>query len=485
MNAVDVFKRATKRNGSAIFLRDFNSELTYSEADSRSDAIALGLLERGVTEGAAVGLSARDSVELLVTILAVWKAGAIPSMIDPRTPADALPYFVEDISPAFVIAEPEQIDRLTSAGIDEIAELGSVVGQGELDSLHGPSSPLYLSYTSGSTGAPKGCVIHSQPVALGTACIAHRLGLRHGDLLLATTPASSSFQLVSSILPAMHVGASVGLVAGQGVDRIWDAAGAWGASVLVAYPLTLSDVVNADAANRDHSFRLALSGGSPLPPRLKREYRDHLGIPLVESYGQSEIGGFMALGDPEPDERAFAGFVGRPLPDRLAYVGGADNAELDAGEVGEVLVSEGFFGGYRNKPEETERTLRGGVLHCGDLGVTDGDDFLKVLGRTREADDARRRGAFLRDIEDVLYDHSAVKHAAVVQDADGDTVLAFVELRRDQDASPDELAAFALDRLPNRIEPPVTTILSQMPRTFSGKADRQTLATRPVEADVS
>ena len=77
---------------------------------------------------------------------------------------------------------------------------------------HGPDAPLYLSYTSGTTGAPKGAILASRPVTIGTSCIADRLGVVRDDVVLATTPTASSFQLVAAFLPSVHAGATVGLV---------------------------------------------------------------------------------------------------------------------------------------------------------------------------------------------------------------------------------------------------------------------------------
>jgi long-chain acyl-CoA synthetase len=476
MDAVRVFTRTASRNPEQLMLFDRTDSVTYGEADRRSDAIAADLIGRGVADGARLGLCAPDRVSLWLAIIGAWKAGALPALIDARTDPTDLPYFIGDIDADVVVATPDLHEKLATGGARSVIDLDHLgrTGRDLGAHRHGQSTPLYLSYTSGTTGPPKGAILESGPVTLGAACVAERLGLSRRDVLLSITPTASSFQLVAALLPAIHVGASVGLLAGASVEESWERARRVGATVLVAYPLTLADMVNAPDPS-DSPFRLALSGGSPLGPRIKRDYRDRLGIPLIESYGQSELGGFMALGRPDDDD-APAGFAGRPLPDRLTFIGDpVDGAELPVGEVGEVLVSHGFFAGYRNKPEQSIETLRGGVLHTGDLGVADADGRIKVLGRTREADAVRRRGGFLREVEDACYDVESVKHAAVVESDDG-RIHAFVELLEGHGATSEEIADEVGKVLTEGLVPDRVEVLDEMPRTFSGKADRRVLS---------
>ncbi|MDQ6779215.1 MAG: acyl--CoA ligase [Actinomycetota bacterium] len=481
MDAATLLIRAAARHAERPFVIDDAGPVTFAEALHRARAIAGGLISRGVTPGDAVGLCSPDSTPLIVNILATWLAGAIPAPVDPRTRDANLPYFLGDIAPVLIVSTDEHAERLAGRTDAPVIGFDALVSawDGSAPNRHGPASPLFWSYTSGSTGAPKACVLESGPVTLGTACIAERLGLGATDVIIATTPTPSSFQLVSSLLPALHRGAAVRLVSGRDADGIWDAATERGGTVLVAYPLTLGDVVRSQRASSDHSFRVALSGGSPLAPRLKRAYADRLGIPLIESYGQSEFGGFMAMGELAGGDRALAGYVGRPLPDRLAYVGGPDGAELPAGTVGEVLVPEGFFPGYRNKPVETEKTLAGGVLHCGDLAISDEEGYLKVLGRVQERDRAGARGAFLRELEDRAYEHPDVKHAAVVERADSGAVRAYAELLDGRQAPAQALREFILAGVSSDgldVEGLDVRMLEMMPRTFSGKADRHGLS---------
>ena len=479
MDIVTVFRRAVARHGDRQFLFDPHRSVSFAEADAASNAAAHDLIGRGVAEGDTVALASPDRVSLWLAIIGVWKAGALPSLIDARTPEARLPYFVNDIGAETVVAPPEVADGLAAAGAGSIVDLETLGAGGSVDAVnrHGPDSPLFLSYTSGTTGDPKGAVLLSEPVTLGTNCIADRLQLTHRDILLATTPTASSFQLVAALMPALHSGASVGLVAGAATDVIWDVASRSGATVLVAYPLTLADIVNSPRTAAGSTFRIALSGGSSLAPRIKRDYADKLGIPLLESYGQSELGGFMALGAPhDPQEVLDAGFAGRPLPDRLAYVGDENAREVEAGRLGEVMVASGYFPEYRNKPDKFAEATRFGVLHTGDLGIAGVDGHLKVVGRLTEHGRAVERGGFLRDVEDALYEHPAVQHGVAVEA--GGVIEGFVELRAGEEAGPDEVQGFVAERVPAALHPAGTTVLDEMPRTFSGKADRFALAGR-------
>lgn len=477
MDIVSVFRRAAVQHAGQPFASDATTTVDYRTADKRTDVIAGALIDAGLTGGEPLGLCAPDSIDLLLTIIGVWKAGGLPALIDPRTPAPELPYFVGDVDAKLVVSTPDLRQGLDAAGARQVIDLAGLArtpaGGGSPPLRHTEDSPLYLSYTSGTTGRPKGAMLRSGPVTLGTACIAGRLGIGRRDVLLATTPTSSSFQLVSALMPAMHTGASVALASGLSPGQVVALARARKATVLVAYPLTLADVVNhADVASC--GFRMALSGGSPLAPRIKRDYAERLGIPLAESYGQSELGGFMALGRPSADERALAGYVGPALPDRPSLICDEDGREVPAGELGEVTIPHGYFAGYKNKPGATAEALRGGMLHTDDLGVADEDGWIKVLGRTRERADAVRRGGFLRDVEDAYYDHPDVKHAALVSSSQGG-IEAFVELLPGCVTSHDELAEFAAGRVPAGLRPGRTTVLDRMPRSFSGKADRRRL----------
>ena len=162
--------------------------------------------------------------------------------------------------------------------------------------------------------------------------------------------------------------------------------------MLVGNPTLLGELLIEVAAPRPHAGEAAAdgvrrrAGAADAQARLRDEWQ----LPLVESYGQSELGGFVALGDPVlvPEEKF--GAAGRPLPDKEVRILDADGEECPIGEVGEVCLRGGFMKGYWGKPDKTAEALRGGWLHSGDAGVMDARRLHHHARPVRRADQGRR-----------------------------------------------------------------------------------------------
>jgi long-chain acyl-CoA synthetase len=161
-------------------------------------------------------------------------------------------------------------------------------------------------------------------------------------------------------------------------------------------------------------LRYGMSGGGPVPAALKKAWRDELKLPLVESYGQSELGGFVGLGFPElePDRRF--GAVGPPLPDKEVRIFDIDGREVPIGQVGEICLRGGFMKGYWGRPEKTADALRGGWLHTGDAGLIDKEGYVTMRGRFSELIKVGGVTWFPRDVEDALCEISGVLQASVI-----------------------------------------------------------------------
>jgi long-chain acyl-CoA synthetase len=171
--------------------------------------------------------------------------------------------------------------------------------------------------------------------------------------------------------------------------------------------------------------------------------------------------------------------IGVPIFGTVCRVLDDDGAELPPGAVGELVTSgPQVIPGYWGKPEETEAALPGGALHTGDVGFMDGDGWFYVVDRKKDQINAAGYKVWPREVEDALYEHPDVREAAVIGVPDeyrGETVKAFVVLAPGAAAGPDELIAFARERLAAYKRPHAVEILEELPKTMTGKVLRRAL----------
>jgi acyl-coenzyme A synthetase/AMP-(fatty) acid ligase len=428
---------------------DRDKTLTFMQAAAAMEHFAGALHHLGVRRGDRVTIFAHNGMDYLLGLFACWRIGAIAALVNVRF-ADELDYYFADHEPSVVIYTHDMVGPVTkaAAGVKTIRALvcmdGPQPGAESLPALLDaklapPPDPAdegaiaHLSYTSGTTGKPKGACLAHEPTMRATNCIAERLRITSSDVSFGPTALSSSYQLVGNLLPPLHCGVTVNVMGRWIPQSGWDALEKTGATIPVGNPTLLTELlIESRARGRIPSkLRLTVSGGAPVPPTLKGALRDEWKLPLAESYGQSELGGFMALGDPVLVSDEKFGAAGRPLPDKEVRILDADGRECPVGEVGEVCLRGGFMKKYWGKPDKTAETLRDGWLHSGDAGTMDRDGYITMRGRFAELIKVGNRTWFPRDIEEALCTQNGVKEAAVVALPDaklGQRPVAFITL---------------------------------------------------------
>jgi long-chain acyl-CoA synthetase len=179
------------------------------------------------------------------------------------------------------------------------------------------------------------------------------------------------------------------------------------------------------------------------------------------------------------DEASGALSVGVPIFGTVVRIVGEDGEDLEPGEVGEIVTSgPQVVPGYWNKPEETAHAIPGGALHTGDVGVMDADGWFYIVDRKKDQINAGGYKVWPREVEDVLYEHEAVREAAVVGVPDsyrGESVKAFVSLRPGRTVSEADLIAFAKQRMAAYKYPRSIEFLDEVPKTVTGKLLRREL----------
>jgi long-chain acyl-CoA synthetase len=483
---------------------DRDSSLTYEGAVEQMERVAGALASLGVGKGDRVGIFAHNGMDYLTAMFGTWRLGAISALVNLQY-SDTLDYYVNDAQPKVLIYTGDHLATIDRHRANLPSVEHYVCMDGPQDGAHGwtdlltaapPAPPdttvdsdvAHLSYTSGTSGQPKGACLAHEPTSRATRCIAERLRLTAADVSVGPTALSSSYQLVANLLPALHVGATVCVISRWDAGTGWDALERLGATVLAANPTLLRDLLD-ESVRRGRApalLRAGVSGGGPVPPELKQAFRDTLGLPLCESYGQSELGGFVGLWAADQsitDDRLLT--CGRPLPDKEVRVLDDDGNEMPVGALGELCLRGGFMAGYWNRPAKTAEALRGGWLHTGDLGFTDADGYVFMRGRLSERLTVGGAHWYPRDVEEVLMRHPSVREAALIGLPDptlGQRPVAFVTARDGNAPDTQGLVEFVEQGLGRPVPSMTVEVLDAMPMTPTGKiskAQLQAMADQP------
>jgi len=269
----------------------------------------------------------------------------------------------------------------------------------------------------------------------------------------------------------------------------WDAETAWkemdarGVTLFPSNPLLLAEIleVSRRKGRKPGRLRIGVSGGAPVPPDLKKAYQDELGVCLVESYGQSELGGFVALGYPRQQEGDRLAAIGPALPDKEVRIVDEKDNEVPTGAPGEMVLRGGFMWGYWQMLEKTAETLRNGWLHTGDMGRMDSEGYVSMLGRWSERIVSAGKVIFPRAMEEAFYRHPAVRYVAVIGKPDpeaGQTPKAIVALHVGKSATSEELLAHCQAELGAENSPALVEVIPEMPMTPTGKISKAALEER-------
>jgi long-chain acyl-CoA synthetase len=241
---------------------------------------------------------------------------------------------------------------------------------------------------------------------------------------------------------------------------------------------------NADAVERDLSAMTKVgSGGAPIAPSTVEQFEQHFGAYIHNIYGLTETTSpshGVPWGRRAPvDPNSGALSVGVPVCGYTVRIVDDDGKELPPGEVGEVVTEgPGVVRGYWNKPEETAKALPGARLHTGDVGFMDSEGWFYLVDRQKDMIVASGFKVWPREVEDVLYQHAAVRECGVVGVPDayrGETVKAFVSFKAGQSAGPKELIAFCKERMAAYKYPRQVEIVDEIPKTVTGKVLRREL----------
>ncbi|MFD4511747.1 amino acid adenylation domain-containing protein, partial [Streptomyces sp. NPDC058457] len=459
----------------AVALRSGGRLLSYAEVDAWSDALARGLVARGVGRESRVGLCLPRGVEMVVAQLAVWKAGGAYVPLDPEYPADRLAFMVAD-SGMRVVLVSEGTAGLLPEGVDAVGlgQLGIRWGE-PVHAAVDAGGLAYVIYTSGSTGRPKGVAVAHGSVANLASAMGPVLGAGPG----VTSLQFASFSFDAAVLDvAVTLAAGGTLAIASAAERLdavalaamVESSGVGTASVVPSLLSALEPGAVPGIANW-------VLGAERLEAGLAAKWR--AAARLWNTYGPTEatvITTAVLLEEGITDEDAPPA-IGRPLSNVRTYVLDAFLRPVPVGVTGELYVAgAGVARGYINRPDLTAERFVAcpfgdgeRMYRTGDLARWTADGVLEFVGRADEQVKIRGFRVELGEVEAVVAAHSGVERAVVVV-RDG-RLVGYVVGEVDADV----LRDFAASRLPEYMVPSAVVVLDVFPLTVNGKVDRAAL----------
>ncbi|MET9439549.1 AMP-binding protein [Streptomyces sp. NPDC006610] len=521
---VHALRRAAATTPERVFLAYFDGRLTYREADELSDSVAGHLAARGLERGDRVAVLLQNSPHFVLAVLGAWKAGAVVVPVNPMYKSGEVGHVLADGDVAALICSDrawESYLRGTAAGspvrivltaceldfqergdtrvltferlpqAPDADDLTAVARHGHpapAGREPGPGDTALISYTSGTSGAPKGATNTHGNIMYNAERQRTGLGLPEAPVYYALAPLFHITGMVCQFGACLN--SSGTLVLGYRFEpgAVLEAFAEHRPHYTVGPATAFMALAAHPAATRDHfsSFRIISSGGAPLPPALVEKFRAGFGPYLRNGYGLTECTAPCAAVPPHREAPVDPGSgtlaVGVPGPDTVVRIVDENGDEVPFGEQGEIVVGgPQVVPGYWRRPDATAETFPGGELRTGDIGFMDAEGWLYVVDRKKDMINASGFKVWPREVEDVLYTHPAVREAAVVGVPDGyrgETVKAYISLRPGADADPDALAAYCRERLAAYKYPRQVEILPDLPKTASGKILRRELRSR-------
>ncbi|QKW09867.1 AMP-binding protein [Streptomyces sp. NA04227] len=518
---VAAWKARVANNPDATALRYFDGALSAREVDAASDALAAAFEALGTGRGDRVGVYLQSVPQYALVLLALWKLGATALGLNPMYRRQELRRIVDDAGAVGVVCADTDVEEtlgtlrggtvrwlISTSALDcqsrndprvfATTERPAPAPDGDLFALIeefggsrpapvelGPDDVAFLTYTSGTTGPPKGAMNTHGNVLGVVSTYGAWTGLSDGDVVLAVAPL---FHITGAVVNAALslLNDTTLVLAGRFHPEVaLEAIAEHGVTFTIGSITAYNALYELPQAGAHHfsSVKALYSGGAPIPPATVERFRERFGLYIHNVYGMTEttsaviavpLGGRAPVHPPSGTLS-----IGLPLPHLTARVVDSSGRPVPDGEEGELELSgPQVVPGYWGKPEATRRTMPQGRLRTGDVAVIDERGWVFLVDRLKDQINVSGYKVWPREVEDALYEHPAVHEAAVIgvpDDYRGETVAAYVSLKAGRSAGQEELIAFCRERLAAYKCPRRIHLVADLPKTQSGKIRRAAL----------
>lgn len=484
---------------------DGTQRLTWAELDQRVTNLAGWMLARGIAPGDRIALLLTDGAPFLTALLACGRIGAIAVLLNWRLAPAEIAWICGDSEPAMTFVNPRFSGLLSQAEAGEVHQVDEThAGDGFFETVVGttlgpiqhvydlglnllPERPLYMMYTSGTTGRPKGCLQAGSAVAAAALGFAQHRRFTQGEVLLSVNPL---FHVVGmQQVAAMLACGGTSVFAGRDDDNaaILDLLHREGCTTTSAFPTICFPWAAMEPVRGGRMPLTNYTGGAGMGrPQMYEFIERDWDARVVGGYGQTEICGFATFMD-YADMLGAPRSIGWTLPHVTMAVLDPEGQHLPPGEEGELcLRGPSVMLGYWRNPEASEAALGHGWLRTGDLGTVDERGRGYLLGRAKELIKTGGENVYPAEVDAVfgaMPEVADVGCCGVPDKQWGEAVKAFVVLKPGHSLTREEITARFKGQIAGYKRPRYIEFVDRLPRDPIGKLLRRELSARPVSPD--
>jgi long-chain acyl-CoA synthetase len=484
-NLATMLTDTVAEHGDRVAIKLDEVELPYAVLDQGVARAAGALAAKGVGPGDRVGVMLPNVPYFPIVFFGALRLGAIVVPMNPLLKDREVTFHLRDSGSRLLIAW-HQFAAAAQPGAEGAEAECVLVTPGEFEQWLGGADPIaenadradddtgIILYTSGTTGTPKGAELTHGNLRAATQISVDLVDAHCDQTTFGALPLFHVFGLTCglnscvrvggclTLLPRFEPAKAIEVIQRDKVDTFL------GVPTMYAAILHAAEATSFDASSLD----TCVSGGAAMPVEILRGFEEAFGCKVLEGYGMSETCAIASFNRPDMERKA--GSIGVPSPGIEMKVVGDDGQELPQGEVGEILIrGPVVMKGYWQREDATREAFTDdGFLRSGDMARVDEDGYFFIVDRKKELIIRGGFNIYPREIEEVLYEHPAVREAAVVGIEDpslGEEVGAAVSLKEGADADPDELRAFVKQRVAAYKYPRRVWILEDLPKGPTGK----------------
>ncbi|MBV9276077.1 MAG: long-chain fatty acid--CoA ligase [Verrucomicrobia bacterium] len=489
-----------QRDGGKPALICADTPMSYVDLNTRIERAADGLAACGVSKGDRVALLMPNIPEFVVAYYAILRCGAIVVPINILYKEEEIAYVLQDSeAKAFILFADFALQGIAGAkeapSVSNLIVVGDVAPIGttswkELTDVSAPErSPVKVTpddvaticYTSGTTGRSKGAMLTHRNLIANCEQLdrTERGCAKKSDVLLLVLPLFHIYAMNCAMNSYLRAGATIVLIrrfdALQVLEQIQKHCCTFFHG---APPMYVTWVNTPTLGDYDlSSLRVAFSGAAPLPIQVLDRFQTVTGVEIVEGYGLTETSPVTHSNCAVPISKP--GTIGPPIPGVEARLVDDEDCDVAPGTPGEIICrGENVTIGYWRNPTATAEALRNGWFHTGDIATIDEDGYYRIVDRKKDMINSGGLKVWPREVEEVLFNHPAVREAAVVAMPDahwGERPMAYIALKEGQTAAPEELIAYCKQHVANYKSPCLIKLRDELPKLPTGKVLRRVL----------